>query len=79
MNNIITKSIIYSLILAITLINSPILKAENLILEPLAITEATYLNPDTPSNGIYHVMVNGKWELFDSNLTGVLSGSVLKN
>ena len=25
-------------------------------------TEATYLNPDTPSNGIYHVMVNGKWE-----------------
>ncbi|MBT4122063.1 hypothetical protein HOE31_03905, partial [bacterium] len=46
MNNIITKSIIYSLILAITLINSPILKAENLILEPLAITEATYLNEE---------------------------------
>ena len=42
-------------------------------------TEATYLNPDTPSKGIYHVMVNGQWELFDGNLTGVLSGSVLKN
>lgn len=42
-------------------------------------TEATYLNPDSPVKGIKHVMVNGKWELFDSNLTGTLSGSVLKN
>ena len=42
-------------------------------------TEATYLNPENPSKGIYHVMVNGKWELFDSNLTGILSGCVLKN
>lgn len=41
-------------------------------------TQATYLEPDTPPEGIVHVMVNGTWVIQNGSLQSRFPGQVLR-
>jgi N-acyl-D-amino-acid deacylase len=54
--------------------------ADLLVFNPKTIgTRATYLEPDTPPDGIIHVMVNGAWVVRSGSLQANFPGQVLKN
>jgi len=54
--------------------------ADLVVFDPETIgTRATYLEPDTPPDGIVHVMVNGSWVVRNGSLQAKFPGRVLKH
>jgi N-acyl-D-aspartate/D-glutamate deacylase len=57
---------------------APGMVADLVVFDPQTITDhATYAEPDLPSEGIRHVMVNGTWALRDGVSMGVRAGRAL--
>jgi N-acyl-D-aspartate/D-glutamate deacylase len=56
---------------------TPGCRADLVLFDLEAITDATFEQPKTYPQGIPHVMVNGRWVIRDGQFTGELPGEVL--